>query len=147
MNPYFEQQILGANPVELVRLIYQQAISSVSGAREHLRCRRVAERSQAVTHAYRALHELMDSLRPGAAPEIARRLRELYCYMQQRLLDANMRQEDEPLAEVQGLLMTLAQAWDGVAAQMDSQVISAVNRPEEGWTETTAAMSLVAAET
>ena len=37
MNPYFEQMILSASPIELVRLMYQQAIAAVADAREHLR--------------------------------------------------------------------------------------------------------------
>jgi flagellar protein FliS len=115
MNPYFEQQILGADPIELVRLVYQRAISTVREAREHLRSGRIAERSKAITRAYSALHELLSSLRPDAAPELASRLREMYWYMQQRLLDANLRQEDAPLTEVLGLLTTLAEAWDQIA--------------------------------
>jgi len=115
MNPYFEQKILSADPIELVRLVYQRAISSVREARERLRGGRIAERSKAVTRAYEALRELIGSLRPEAAPELAGRLRELYCYMQERLLDANLRQADGPLTETLGLLTTLAEAWDQIA--------------------------------
>jgi flagellar protein FliS len=115
MNPYFEQKILSADPIELVRLLYQRATASVREAREHLRGGRIAERSKAITRAYEALRELLASLRPEAAPELAGRLQELYCYMQQRLLDANLRQEDGPLTETLGLLTTLGEAWDQIA--------------------------------
>jgi flagellar protein FliS len=115
MNPYFEQKILNADPIELVRLLYQRATASVREAREHLRGGRIAERSKAITRAYEALRELLASLRPEAAPELAGRLQGLYCYMQQRLLDANIRQEDGPLTETLGLLTTLGEAWDQIA--------------------------------
>lgn len=118
MNPYFEQSVLNADPTELIRMVYQRAISSVRDAREHLQHKRIAERSAAVTRAYAAIGELLIALRPEAAPELASRLQSLYFYMQQRLLDANMEQADAPLAEVLGLLTTLAEAWAGVAGEM-----------------------------
>ena len=118
MNPYFQNTILNAEPVELIRMIYQQAISSVREAREHLRQRRISERSAAIMRAYMALTELLAALRPETAPEISAQLQSLYGYMLQRLLDANMQQADEPLAEVLGLLSTLSEAWAGAASKL-----------------------------
>ena len=118
MNPYFEQAILHAEPVKLIGMIYQQAISSVREAREHLREKRIQERSDAIMRAYRALTELNAALRPESSPEIASRLMGLYSYMMQRLLDANAQQADAPLEEVLGLLSTLAEGWASVAENL-----------------------------
>lgn len=118
MNRYFEETIINADPIDLIRLLYQRAICCVQDAREHLRNKRIAERSAAVMKAYMVLAELRSALRPEATPELAGRLRSLYSYMQQRLLDANMRQDDPPLAEVLSLLTTLEEAWAGVAASL-----------------------------
>ena len=118
MNRYFEETIINADPVDLIRLLYQRAISCVQDAREHLRNKRIADRSAAIMKAYRVLAELMSALRPDAAPELAGHLRNLYAYMQQRLLDANMQQADPPLAEVASLLTTLEEGWAGVAASL-----------------------------
>jgi flagellar protein FliS len=121
MNPYYEQKILSSDPIELVRLVYQRAISSVIEAREHLRHKRIAERSAAIMRAYQAIHQLITTLRPEVEPELCTRLQGLYFYMQSRLLDANMQQIDPPLAETLSLLRTLAEAWSGVAEQLASQ--------------------------
>jgi flagellar protein FliS len=121
MNAYFEQTILGADPIELITMVYQRAISCVRDAREHLKHKRIAERSAAVTRAYAALGELLAALRPEMAPELAARMQNLYLYMEQRLLDANMQQADRPLAEVLGLLVTLAEGWDGVVKELAPQ--------------------------
>jgi flagellar protein FliS len=118
MNPYYEQKILGSDPIEVIRLIYQRAISSVKEAREHLRHKRIAERSAAIVRAYKAIAALLSALRPEVAPELCGRLQALYCYIQQRLLDANMEQADKPLAEVLSLLTTLEEGWAGVAKEM-----------------------------
>jgi flagellar protein FliS len=111
MNQYFEQMVLSASPVELIRLLYQKAIASTRNAREHLRCGRIPERCSAINNAYLILGELARALREEEAPELAKRLRALYVYMQGRLLEANQKQDDEPLAEVLGLLVTLAEPW------------------------------------
>jgi flagellar protein FliS len=120
MNPYFEQAVLSADPVELIRMIYHQAIVSLRDAREHLREKRIRERSAAILRAYAAIAELIGSLRPDTAPEISARLEGLYLYMQRRLLDANMQQADQPLVEVLGLLNTLEEAWTGVAEKLST---------------------------
>lgn len=112
MNQYFEQMVLSASPMELIRLLYQKAIDSTRNAREHMKNRRIAERSSAINSAYMVVTELAASLRQEEAPELANRLRALYAYIQERLLDANLKQQDEPLAEVLGLLITLAEPWN-----------------------------------
>ena len=104
MNPYFEQMILSASPIELVRLMYQRAIACVADAREHLKAGRIRERAQAINRTYAILTELLTSLDAEKAPELVANLRALYCYMQQRLIDANFQQIDEPLAETGRLL-------------------------------------------
>jgi flagellar protein FliS len=111
MNPYFEQMILSASPIELIRLMYQRAIASVADARDHRREGRIRERSQAINKAYAIVSELLISLDAERAPELAANLRRLYCYMQERLLEANFRQTDGPLEETGRLLTTLADAW------------------------------------
>ncbi len=118
MNRYLEETIINADAVDLIRLLYQRSISCVQEAREHLRNRRIAERSAAIMKAYMVLAELMSALRPEAAPDLAARLRSLYSYMQQRLIDANMRQADPPLEEVFSLLTTLEEGWARVAASL-----------------------------
>jgi flagellar protein FliS len=131
MNPYYEQMILNAEPVELIRLLYQRAISCVREAREHLAQKRIAERTRAVTNAYAAIQQLIVALRPENAPELCSRLQGLYAYMQQRLLDGNTQQADGPMAEVLGLLTTLAEGWSGVVDQMNPRD-SEESQPQTG---------------
>jgi flagellar secretion chaperone FliS len=114
MNPYFEQVILSASPVELVRLMYQRAIALVTDARDHLKAGRIRERSQSISRTHAILAELLVSLDCEKAPEMAGNLKRLYCYMQERLLEANFSQKDAPLEETARLLRTLADAWQEV---------------------------------
>jgi len=133
MNPYFEQVILSASPVELVRLMYQKAIASVTDARDHLKAGRIRERSQAINKAYAILAELLISLDAKQAAELATNLKRLYCYMQERLIEANFTQKDGPLAETVRLLSTLADAWQFVPEiTAEHQQDYASERSEEG---------------
>lgn len=124
MNPYFEQVILSSSPIELVLLMYQKAVASVADAREHLREGRIRERAQAISRAHAILTELIVSLDSGKAPELARNLQSLYCYMQERLIEANLRQKDAPLEETGRLLSELAGAWQEVSRALDREVNS-----------------------
>ena len=116
MNQYFEQMILSASPVEVVCLLYRRAIRSVRDAREYLKAGQIPERTKAINHAWSVLLELINSLDRSASAEIAGQLDGLYAYMQGRLVEANLHQQEEPLSEVLMLLSTMAEGWEGVLA-------------------------------
>jgi len=113
-NSYLESTILAAGPVELTGLLYRACVESVCSARRHLTAGGIAERSQAITKAWLILNELRVSLDHSRGGELSHRLVQLYDYMQRRLLEANYRQTDAPLADVLGLLATLAEGWAGI---------------------------------
>jgi flagellar protein FliS len=116
-DAYLEGRILSASPLELVRMLYQGGSDAVREARRRLEEGDIAGRSRAITRAYEILAELLSSLDRTRGGEVAGRLAQLYDYMQARLIEANCRQEDAPLAEVLGLLATLGEAWEGVQSQ------------------------------
>ncbi len=116
-DAYLESRVLSADPLELVRLLYEAEIDAVREARRHLAAGEIAARSRSITKAFGILQELVAALDHERGGEISKRLAQLYDYMQRRLLEANFRQTDEPLAEVLGLLATLAEAWQGVTRQ------------------------------
>jgi flagellar protein FliS len=113
-DAYLESRIESAEPVQLIRLLYQGALAAVRDARRHLASGDIASRSRAVSKAFAIVMELTASLDRERGGEIAVRLMQLYDYVQRRLLEANARQQDEPLAEVLGLLTSLSEAWQGV---------------------------------
>jgi flagellar protein FliS len=107
---YLETEILSADSVKLVCMLYRGAIEATVTARRHLKAREIRERSRQITRALEILRELSRSLDPHYE-EISRPLRELYAYMQTRLIEANAQQIDAPLAEVEQLLSTLLEGW------------------------------------
>ncbi len=117
-NAYLESRILSADPMELVRLMYQAAVAEVRAARLYLENRDIRSRSNAITKACTILTELVVSLDRKAGGEYAERLADLYGYMMRRLTEANFQQRDEPLAEVLGLLTDLLEGWEGAQRQL-----------------------------
>jgi flagellar protein FliS len=112
-DAYLEGKILSADPVELVRVLYEAALDRVGEARKCLAGRDIAGRSAAISKAMDILIELAASLNHEKGGAISRNLAELYSYMQIRLVDANVKQADQPLAETQELLATLLEGWQG----------------------------------
>ncbi len=111
MNIYEENRVLSASPIELVCILYAAAIQAVEDARENLRAGDIASRARDIRKASAILFELTVSVDRSHDPEFSERLIALYDYMQTRLVEANTRQQDGPLADVAGLLGTLSEAW------------------------------------
>lgn len=116
-SSYLENRILSASPLELVKILYDEAIQAVRTARRHLREGRIAERSRCIGRAQAILLELASTVNLNEGGDIARRLVELYEYEVGRLNEANLLQQEKPLAEVEHLLTTVAEAWSTIAAK------------------------------
>ncbi|MGA3242534.1 MAG: flagellar export chaperone FliS [Bryobacteraceae bacterium] len=116
-NAYLESRILSAEPVELICLLYQGAISEVREARRHLQAKDIRARSKSITKVHDILSELTTVLDHKQGGPISKNLAQLYDYMMRRITEANFKQIDEPLAETLGLLTTLKEGWDGVLQQ------------------------------
>jgi flagellar protein FliS len=114
-DSYLDAKVQSASPLQLIYLAYECAIEVIGEAREHLREGRIHERSNAITRVMKILTELDHALDHSRGGDMSKGLADLYLYMQDRLREANFRQIDEPLAEVEHLLETLASAWREIA--------------------------------
>jgi flagellar protein FliS len=114
---YLETRVLSADPVELVNIMYEYAIMRVQEARDSLAQGDIAARAKAISKSIAILGELDTSLDHERGGEIAANLARLYQYMRVRLTAANLQQADEPLAEVEGLLKTLGEAWQAIGQE------------------------------
>lgn len=127
-DAYLESQILSADPLELVKLLYRKAGEATRNAAVHLAAGRIAERSHQICRAHAILSELTVALDHTRGGTLSGNLAGLYDYMQHRLLEANQRQAAEPLVEVEGLLATLLAAWEQVPAPAEPP--TAASRPQ-----------------
>jgi len=113
-DAYLDSRILSADPIELIHILYEHTLTMLGDARRCLAAGDIYGRGRAIHRAIAALDELDGSLDRKAGGSIGKNLAHLYQSMRLRLLTANIRQEDAPLAEVEMLLGTLAEGWSGI---------------------------------
>ncbi len=114
-----ETGVMGASPHRLIVMLYQGARQAIAQARMHLQQGNVPARGEAIGKAIQIVESgLQQSLNVEAGGEIAERLDALYGYMSRRLLEANVKQSEAMLVEVDGLLATLEEAWIGIAPEI-----------------------------
>ncbi len=114
-----ETGVMGASPHRLIVMLYQGARQAIAQARMHLQQGNIAARGEAIGKAIEIVGSgLQQSLNLEAGGEIAERLDGLYTYMTRRLLDANIKQSEAMLVEVDRLLAKLEEAWIGIAPEI-----------------------------
>jgi flagellar secretion chaperone FliS len=114
-----ETGVMGASPHRLIVMLYQGARQAIAQARMHVQQGNVPARGEAIGKAIQIVESgLQQSLNLEAGGEIAERLNALYSYMSRRLLEANVKQSEAMLVEVDGLLATLEEAWIGIAPEI-----------------------------
>jgi flagellar protein FliS len=128
---YWEEDILQAETLKLVQLLYRAAIEAVADARRFLALGLIRDRSRQISRACEILSELHHGLDVDRGGELAARLEQLYEYMQRRLLEANLHQTDGPLDDVETLLRTLLEAWDQCDQKALISVPAGAARPEQ----------------
>src|SRR5260370_38734325 len=99
-DQYLEAEILNADPVKLVGILYRAAGEYIAAARRHLRNSEIRERSRKITKASEILNQLMLSLDHASGEGLKRNLVELYPYMQNRRTDSKTAQVETTLERV-----------------------------------------------
>jgi flagellar secretion chaperone FliS len=108
---YFDNEILAASPLKLIQILYSAALDSIAAARRHVRHKDIRARTRAVNKAIGIVSELYQCLDHEAGGALSRKLAGLYDYIVWLLIKSNLEQIEAPLAEAEGLLSTLGEAW------------------------------------
>lgn len=110
-NGYVSERVFTASPTELIRMLYEGALSSIDFAVEMLHANDIIGRGHAITKAVNIIHELRSSLNNGAQPEIAASLAKIYAHVQSKLFEAHARKSEGLLLEASRLLKGLYHGW------------------------------------
>jgi flagellar secretion chaperone FliS len=106
-----------ANPMQLIVILYDAAITCLQEAREHIERKNIEGRVRSVNKSISIISELQSSLNLKAGGDIARSLDRLYDYMKMRIFEANSKQIAQPLSETESLLENLRSAWRELSEQ------------------------------
>lgn len=113
---YQTQSILTASPGQLVLMMYDGALRFMAQARAGFALpednySRIEKINVALLRAQAILVELRANLDMNAGGEIAANLDRLYDYYLRRLQEANLRKDEKPVIEIEGLVRTLRDGW------------------------------------
>jgi flagellar protein FliS len=107
-----------ADPHQLVVMLYNGARAAVAAAKGHLQRKEIAPKGEAISKAITIIDEgLKASLDLKVGGPMAQGLSDLYAYMVQRLLEANLHNDGQKLDEVALLLEQLGSAWESIAGK------------------------------
>lgn len=112
-NPYAryrQTQVETAGPLDLIIMMYDGAIRFVNQAKKALAEKEFVPANKALQRAQDIIGELNINLNPEAG-EIAANLRNLYVFINQRLIEANVKKNGEILDDVLKLLTTMRSSW------------------------------------
>ena len=107
-----ESSVLSASPYQLVVMLFDGALSALKRATILMEQGDIPGKGQAITKAINIItNGLQAGLDHSVNRELTGNLDSLYDYMGRRLLEANLHNDLEALAEVQRLLESIADAW------------------------------------
>jgi len=136
MNAYrsvgVESLVGSASPQRLVLMLFDGARAAVAAASAHMQSRDIAAKCKAISQAIAIIDGgLKVSLDLNVGGELARNLHDLYVYMTQRLLYANLKNDPAALAEVAKLLEQLGSAWETLVATQTTAAAIPAAPPRE----------------
>ncbi len=124
---YKETQIKTATQGKLIVMLYDGAIKFLNHAKESMHANKIEEAHTKLTRAQDIIMELVLSINLEAG-DIAKKLHNLYLYMNKRLMEANMYKKTEPIDEVLKILTDLREVWEQVASQTAPGNETALNK-------------------
>lgn len=114
VNPqqrYLEVQVQTATPEKLITMLYDGAIRFMRQAQKHLEVRDFSEAHNNLLRAQDIFYELIANLDMEAGGEVAKNLNQLYDFMVNSLIDANVKKDPAKIETVLTMLIDLRQTW------------------------------------
>jgi flagellar protein FliS len=115
-NVGIESGVAAADPHKLILMLYQGAMLAIASGKNQMLRKQIAAKGASISKAIKIIDEgLKACLDVKAGGEIGQNLFDLYDYMNQRLLIANLKNDAAILDEVSGLLRELKDAWESIS--------------------------------
>jgi len=114
-NPYQTYQqnsVLTASPQELTLMLYNGCLKFIKLAKRAMMEKNFEEKNTNIIKAQMIIQELRSTLDPNI--ELSQGLEQMYEYLYNRLVEANMKNDEEALDEVVNFVMELRDTWKQV---------------------------------
>jgi len=131
-NPYSKyktMEVTTTDPLKLVVLLYDGAISALKRAKEHIGRKDYMSKYKELMKAHDIVFELMACLDKEKGGDVAENLNSLYAYMLSRIMEANNSLDFEILDEIIGLLDNLNESWKELAKRRGIEMNAGGKQP------------------
>ena len=118
-NQYKQMSIKTASPGAILIMLYEAAIKNVRLAGIAIEKKDVSAKGVHIGKAHDIINELNNTLNFEVGGEIALNLERLYNFMTEQLVQANIENSSEKLANVQKVLENLLEGWRGAVEQVN----------------------------
>jgi flagellar protein FliS len=112
---YQDSAVTTQSKGRLIVLLYEGAIKFMKLAIRELQANNHEAKGQYINKARDIINELNAVLDMNTGGEIAANLRKLYCFMNNRLSEANVKRDPKMIQEVIELMEELNQSWKAIA--------------------------------
>lgn len=112
---YQDSAVTTQSKGRLIVLLYDGAIKFMKLAIKELEANNYETKGRYINKAQDIINELNAVLDMNAGGEIATNLRKLYCFMNRRLSEANIKRDPNMIREVIELMEQLNQSWKAIA--------------------------------
>lgn len=106
-----ESRVASASPHELISLLFDALLESLSMARVHMECGNVQAKGDAIRKATRLITEGLKSSLDPRGGQLTENLGMLYDYSVARLLEAHLKNDLALVDEVINLIKPIAESW------------------------------------
>lgn len=106
--------IMDASPHRLVQMLMEGTLEKIALAKGSMANNNIASKGENISKAISIIGGLQSALNFEAGGEIAENLNNLYDYMSNRLVIANLHNDEAILDEVASLMIEIKMGWDGM---------------------------------
>lgn len=111
LSAYRKAEVNTSDKVKIISLLYDGAINFIKVARKRMELGDIAGKGLYIGKASSVVGELLSSLNMEEGGEIAKNLSRLYDFVMDRLINANMKNDQKALDEAEKVLDVLRSAW------------------------------------
>ena len=114
-------QVEQADPHTLISLVMQHILGNLAAAKGAISRNEFENKNKMLNRVIGLIGELQDSLDMEKGGEISDNLYGLYSYMISRIIQANTKNDIEPLTEITSLMLEIKSGWDTIPLDIRKQ--------------------------
>ncbi|MBI2791119.1 MAG: flagellar export chaperone FliS [Gammaproteobacteria bacterium] len=113
-----QTSVVDADPHRLIQILMENALEKMALAKGFMERNNVHDKGVNISLALSIIEALQTSLDKEQGGEIAENLYNLYAYMLNTLLEANLQNDVHKIDEVMKVLITIKEGWDKVPSNL-----------------------------